>query len=554
MLRHLYIANFAIVDQLDLDMSTGLTVITGETGAGKSIMIDALNLALGARADSASVRAGADRAEVVASFDLADNRAATQWLNTHELQSGSECILRRTLSSQGGSRAFINGTPATLTQLRELASLLIHIYGQHEHQALLQRDTHRAQTDTYGRLGKQAAEVADSFAKWRDLSTRLEAWRTSARERQDRVDLLRFQLAELEQLTPLVDEFQGIEQAHRRAAATEHLLASGQAILTALDDDDSLPDHARRLEQRARQLAKTDATASSIVDLIENAAIQLEEAASELRHYCESLELDPEAYSALDQRLGQYVQLARKHHCSPEELAGLHTDMRAELAQLDDGDDKAEALTSAVQSAQEVFENSAQVLSKGRLQIAKKLGKVITESLQPLGMEGARFEVAVEPLALDQATAHGLDRIEFKVSTNPGQPMRPLAKVASGGELSRISLAIQVACAQDSTIRCMIFDEVDVGIGGRVGLTVGKLLRTLGAQHQVLCVTHLAQVAAQGHHHFYVDKETRRGKTSSHIRCLTDAERETEVARMLGGLETSEQSRAHARELMDEPA
>lgn len=554
MLRHLHIANFAIVDQLDLDIHTGLTVITGETGAGKSIMIDALNLALGARADSASVRTGADRAEVVASFDLTDNRAASQWLNTHELDAGSECILRRTLSSQGGSRAFINGTPATLTQLRELASFLIHIYGQHEHQALLQRDTHRAQTDNYGHLEEQATDVAKRFAHWRELTARLDAWHTNARERQDRIDLLRFQLGELEQLKPIADEFQGIEQAHRRAAATEHLLASGQAMLTALEDDNSLPDHVRRLEQRARQLAKTDSTAGGIVDMIENAAIQLEEAANELRQYCEGLELNPEEYSALDQRLGQYVQLARKHHCSPEELAGLHADMHSELTQLDGGDDKADALAEAAKSAQQAFEQGAGALSKARRKTAKKLSKVITESLQPLGMEGASFEVAIEPLPIAQANVHGLDRIEFKVSTNPGQPLRSLAKVASGGELSRISLAIQVACARDSTIRSMIFDEVDVGIGGRVGLTVGKLLRTLGAQHQVLCVTHLAQVAAQGHHHFHVDKATRHGHTSSRIRPLADAERETEVARMLGGLETSEQSRAHARELMDEPA
>ena len=551
MLTHLHISHFAIVEQLDLEIPGRLTVITGETGAGKSIMIDALGLALGERADSGSVRHGADKAEILATFDISHNPPARSWLQERDLEAGEECILRRVVGVDGRSRAYINGTPSPVQSLRELGEMLVSIHGQHEHQALLKRDTHRRLLDEFGGLGQAAKATARAFHHWQQQQQAFEHFRDHAKEMQDRVDLLRFQLSELEELKPEPGEMADLEARHRRLANVESLLSQGQQALSGLSESDSaLTDQARSILRLLRDMEAEDPALKELCELVDSACIQLEEAGSSLNHYLDSLELDPEQYQQLDQRLSAYFHLARKHRVEPEGLAELWQRLQQELDQIGGGDERLQALEAEAQKALAEYLQAAEQLTRGRGKAAKKLDRLITEKIQPLGMPGASFQVALQPLAEHQFNAHGREQVEFIVCTNPGQPAKPLNKVASGGELSRISLAIQVACAAKTNVATLVFDEVDVGIGGAVAQIVGRLLRELGVDNQVLCVTHLPQVAAQGHTHLHVNKQPSRKSTHTAIAPLSQDEKVAEVARMLGGLKITEQSLAHARELI----
>ncbi|MDY6920524.1 MAG: DNA repair protein RecN [Pseudomonadota bacterium] len=551
MLTHLHISHFAIVEQLDLEIPGRLTVITGETGAGKSIMIDALGLALGERADSGSVRHGADKAEILATFDISHNPPARSWLQERDLEAGEECILRRVVGVDGRSRAYINGTPSPVQSLRELGEMLVSIHGQHEHQALLKRDTHRRLLDEFGGLGPAAKATARAFHHWQQQQQAFEHFRDHAKEMQDRVDLLRFQLSELEELKPEPGEMADLEARHRRLANVESLLSQGQQALSGLSESDSaLTDQARSILSLLRDMEAEDPALRELCELVDSACIQLEEAGSSLSHYLDGLELDPEQYQQLDQRLSAYFHLARKHRVEPEGLAELWQSLQQELDQIGGGDERLQALEAEAQKALAEYLQAAEQLTRGRGKAAKKLDRLITEKIQPLGMPGASFQVALQPLAEHQFNAHGREQVEFIVCTNPGQPAKPLNKVASGGELSRISLAIQVACAAKTNVATLVFDEVDVGIGGAVAQIVGRLLRELGVDNQVLCVTHLPQVAAQGHTHLHVNKQTSRKSTHTAIAPLSQDEKVAEVARMLGGLKITEQSLAHARELI----
>lgn len=551
MLTHLHISHFAIVEQLDLEIPGRLTVITGETGAGKSIMIDALGLALGERADSGSVRHGADKAEILATFDISHNPPARSWLQERDLEAGEECILRRVVGVDGRSRAYINGTPSPVQSLRELGEMLVSIHGQHEHQALLKRDTHRRLLDEFGGLGPAAKATARAFHHWQQQQQAFEHFRDHAKEMQDRVDLLRFQLSELEELKPEPGEMADLEARHRRLANVESLLSQGQQALSGLSESDSaLTDQARSILSLLRDMEAEDPALRELCELVDSACIQLEEAGSSLSHYLDGLELDPEQYQQLDQRLSAYFHLARKHRVEPEGLAELWQRLQQELDQIGGGDERLQALEAEAQKALAEYLQAAEQLTRGRGKAAKKLDRLITEKIQPLGMPGASFQVALQPLAEHQFNAHGREQVEFIVCTNPGQPAKPLNKVASGGELSRISLAIQVACAAKTNVATLVFDEVDVGIGGAVAQIVGRLLRELGVDNQVLCVTHLPQVAAQGHTHLHVNKQTSRKSTHTAIAPLSQDEKVAEVARMLGGLKITEQSLAHARELI----
>ena len=553
MLTHINIRNFAIVEQLDLDIPNKLTVVTGETGAGKSIMIDALGLALGNRADSGSVRHSADKAEILATFDVHNNPAARSWLQARDLDADHECILRRVIAADGRSRAYINGTPSPIQSLKELGEMLVSIHGQHEHQALLRRDTHRLLLDEFAGLNQQAKAVADAFRHWQTAQQAFEHFRDHAKEMQDRADLLRFQINELDELKPVAGELATLEAEHKKLSNVESLLSRGQQALTGLSEGDpSLVDQTHSVLHLLKDMLDEDPGLKEMTELVESARIQLDEAGTSLRHYLDSLDLDPEHYQALDSRIAAYFHLGRKHRVDPQQLAELWHELQTELDAIDGGEEKLAKLEQAAEAARTAYLAAATKLSKRRAKEAKKLGKLITEKVQPLGMPGAEFQVDLQPLSTEQYSANGLETVEFIVRTNPGQPAKPLNKVASGGELSRISLAIQVACAAKTNVATLVFDEVDVGIGGGVAQIVGQLLRELGHHNQVMCVTHLPQVAAQGHTHLHVNKQTSKNQTHTDIAKLSQDEKVAEIARMLGGLKISEQTLAHARELIEE--
>lgn len=553
MLTHIKISQFAIVDELELDVPGKLTVITGETGAGKSIMLDALGLALGNRAESGMVRHGADKADIHACFDISANEAAKTWLEERDLDAQHECILRRVINADGRSKAYVNGSPMPIGTVRELGDLLVSIHGQHEHQALLKKDTHRELLDSFGGLTSLTQETIREFRAWQAAQKQFETYRDNARELSDRANLLKFQLQEFAELNLKDGEYQQLEKDHKRLANVESLLSMGQQACTGLtEDEQSASQQTHRVLGLLRDMLKEDEQLKDIVDMVESAAIQLEEANDSLEHYLNSLDIDPEQYQAIDQRLSAAYQLARKHRVDPYELASFQQEMASELEQIDGGEERLDELQAAAEKQKARYLAVAAKLSEGRAKQAKKLAKTITEQIKTLGMPGAELSVDLDPLSEEQASAKGLELVEFVIKTNPGQPAKPLAKVASGGELSRVSLSIQVACAAKTNVATLMFDEVDVGIGGGTAQIVGKLLRELGENNQVIVVTHQPQVAAQGHHHLHVNKQTSKNSTNTKINPLDSDEKVLEIARMLGGLTITEQTMAHARELMAE--
>lgn len=551
MLTHLRISQFAIVDALDLDIPSQLSVITGETGAGKSIMIDALGLTLGDRADSGMVRAGADKADILASFDVAGNAVARQWLESNDLAAGDECLLRRVIQQDGRSRGYINGTPATLQQLRELGEMLISIHGQHEHQTLLRKDTHRELLDEYAGCLPLAREVREAFRVWQEKEASYREFRDNQTAMMEKADLLRFQIGELDALSPQPGELEALEREHRKLSNIESLLGRHRQASELLSEgEDTVLDRTSSLLSLLQDMARQDPGLDAVIELIDAGLIQLQEAADQLERYGNALETDPERYQEVDLRLGLTFQLARKHRVTAAELPELHARLRDSLQAVDGGDETLTRLEKDSLKAREHFLALARKLSAERRKQAPILAKKITAQIRPLGMPGAEFFCTLGEPSENNASAHGLENVEFEVRTNPGQPAKALGKVASGGELSRISLAIQVTCAARSQVATLIFDEVDVGIGGGVAQVVGALLRTLGKKNQVLCVTHLPQVAAQGHHHLHVNKVTRKDTTLTHIDTLGAEQKVQEIARMLGGVKITEQTLAHAKELI----
>jgi DNA repair protein RecN (Recombination protein N) len=553
MLTHIRISQFAIVDALELDIPAQLSVITGETGAGKSIVIDALGLTLGERADSGMVRAGADKADILASFDVSDNPSARQWLDAHDLSAGDECLLRRVIQQDGRSRGYINGTPATLQQLREVGEMLVSIHGQHEHQTLLRKDTHRELLDEFAGCLPLAREAREAFRTWQEKETTHRDFRNNQAALMEKADLLRFQIGELDVLSPQPGELEALEREHRKLSNIEALLGRHRQASDLLSEgEDNVLDRVSSLLALLQDMARQDPGLDAVIELTDAGLIQLQEAADQLERYGNSLEIDPERYQEVDQRLGLTYQLARKHRVTAAELPELHTRLRDALQDVDGGDETLVRLERDAVQAREHFLTLARKLSRERRKQAPALAKKITSQIRPLGMPGAEFFVTLGEASENNASSHGLESVEFEVRTNPGQPAKALGKVASGGELSRISLAIQVTCAARSQVATLIFDEVDVGIGGGVAQVVGGLLRALGSKNQVLCVTHLPQVAAQGHHHLLVNKVTRKDSTQTRIDTLTTEQKVQEIARMLGGVKITEQTLAHARELMAE--
>jgi DNA repair protein RecN (Recombination protein N) len=553
MLRHLSIRDFVIVAALNLEFDRGFTVFSGETGAGKSILIDALALTLGARADAGVVRTGQSRADITAEFAVHEPLA--RWLEAQALgakdsRENENCVLlRRVIDTNGRSRAFINGTPATLAQLREAGEMLVDIHGQHAHQLLMRPDAQRELFDTHAGLTATAAGVMRAHRVWRDAAHAAELAQTRERELQLERERLAWQLAELDKLAPQAGEWEEIGIEHRRLSHSANLIEGVQGALNALtESDEAMLTQLGAIISKLRALAEIDPALNDALAALEPAEIQLQEAAYSLTHYAQKLELDPNRLAQVEHRLDALHTLARKFRLPPETLPEEHEARRSQLAALDAAADL-DALQATIAKAKEAYLVEANALSKARAKAAKALGAAVSAGMQELSMAGGSFEAALVPLA--EGGAHGLEQVEFRVAGHAGVPLRPLAKVASGGELARISLALAVIASTASPTPTLIFDEVDTGIGGGVAEVVGRLLHQLGRDRQVLCVTHLPQVAARGDHHFQVAKlATANGGTVSTVAALDRASRIEEVARMLGGLEITATTRKHAKEML----
>ena len=552
MLTHLEIRNFALVERIDVELRPGMTVLTGETGAGKSILLDALGLALGNRADSGLIRHGADRAEISAEFEPEERPEVWEWLEAHDLEEETSCQIRRVITADGRSRGYINGRPAPLQLLRELGEMLVEIHGQHEHQSLTKGETQRRLLDEYAGNGSLLAELASLHHRWQEQSRKLEQLQQAGRERESRAELLSYQVRELEALGLAPEEPAELEQEHQRLANASRLLEECRQALELLYENEqfSAASLLGQASQRVASLQELDERLQGIGELLDNAAIQVEEAAGELRHYLTHAELNPERLQWVEERLATLHELARKHRVEPGQLPRLLPRLQQELQELEEMDLRLEGLRKSIATTLEEYTAAAERLTKARARAARELGEAISENMQRLGMEGGRFEIRLLPQQGENPTPFGRERVEFRVSANPGQPLKPLAKVASGGELARISLAIQVITAQKASTPTLIFDEVDVGIGGGVAEIVGRQLRRLGSFCQVICVTHQPQVAALAHHHLQVLKERSGGETSTRIWPLEEKQRVGELARMLGGVEMTEQTLSHAEEML----
>ncbi|MGY8822129.1 MAG: DNA repair protein RecN [Pseudomonadales bacterium] len=553
MLVHLSVHNYAIVEHLDLELKRGMSVISGETGAGKSIMLDALGLTLGDRADSSVVRIGADKADILASFDLDDIPDARAWLAERDLDNDGPCILRRVITAEGRSRGYINGTPCPQGDLKALGELLIDIHSQHEHQSLLKLDTHRRLLDEYSGSQDLARQVQLAAQRWRQTRQSLERLSSSSDEQRARHQLLSYQLEELETLALGDDELEHLEQEHKNLANAEHLLGACRQVIELCSENDAgnVLSALTSSLQRLTGFQNQPGALGEAVNLLSSAQIQVEEAVGELNRFLDHFDSDPQRQQTLEERLDSIYTLARKHRVQPPELPALQQRLFEELESLNADDTALEQLSEELAAYERHYREKAEQLSASRQHAADSLAEAVEAEIQRLGMPGGKFSVVLKPAADGDLMPHGLEQVEFLVSANPGQPLRPLAKVASGGELSRISLAIQVITAQTSRIPTLVFDEVDVGIGGPTAEVVGQLLRRLGERGQVLTVTHLPQVAAQGHHHLFVHKARGADETHTAVAALDGGERVEEIARMLGGLDLTEQALAHARQMID---
>lgn len=554
MLTQIHISNLITIHELHLDFKSGTTVITGETGAGKSILIDAIELALGGRASTDVVRPGQDKADISICFDVSRLSDAKQWLKNYDLDQGSnECILRRTIHQDGRSRSFINGMPTTLQPLRDLSELLIQIHGQHEHQSLLKTDAQRNMLDSYA--GHQhLVDLVHSLAEeWQTRNREINELRERMEERSTRGDFLKFQLQELEDLHLTQDEFQTLDLEHKQLAHAGELLQNINHALILLTDDEEqcAANSLNQALQALETVQKVDPKIKNWTDSIKNAIIHVSDTEDELRRYLESIDLDPERLQWVDQRIGTLFDMARKHKVAPHELFDLQQKLAAEFKDLETSDTQLADLSKQLAAIESKYNENAVKLSKSRQQAANKLASEITKTIHELSLPHADFHIHFEKEDSARRSIHGLEKIIFQIKTNAGQSLQPLAKIASGGELSRVGLAIHMATANQHTTPSLIFDEVDVGVGGGTAEMVGKLLRRLGETHQVFCITHQPQVAALGHHHLSVAKCHKENSTHTEVQFLTATQKINELARMLGGVEITKKTVAHARELVE---
>ena len=555
MLTQLTINNFAIVRQLEIELAKGMSVITGETGAGKSIAIDALGLCLGQRIETSMVREGQERAEICATFFIEPTNPAYQWLQEQELQdpdNPSDCILRRVINADGRSKAFINSTPVSASQLKEIGQYLIHINGQHASQLLLKNDYQLQLVDTFAHHNDLLAQMREDYRAWKNLQTQVKNFQQKVAENEAKKQLLQYQVEELDEFALRPNEYLELEEDQRRLSNSEQLTQLSQSALQLLSENEtmSIDSMLYRATQYIDELSELDPRYASVQTMLNDALIQVQEATSEVQHFASHIEQDPMLLQEIEQRLGQALQLARKHNVKPEELVEWHQKLKAELTALLDFSESEERLILEEKAAFEKMQHTAKQLHESRCQAAEKLAQQVTNSIKGLAMENAEFFIEVNS-DLTKVAANGADNIVFTLRSNLGQQAQPLAKVASGGELSRISLAIQVLTSDQSAIPTLIFDEVDVGISGKTASVVGKLLRQLGDKCQVLCVTHLPQVACHGHHQFNVEKFTVDDKTETKMTALSQEERVPVLARLLGGSEITDLALANAQEMLD---
>ena len=551
MLVSIAIKNFAIVRQLEVHWHNQMTTITGETGAGKSIAIDALAQSLGERSDAGMVRAGADKAEISTEFDICHLPQAKTWLESNDLLSDNECILRRVISKEGRSQGYINGTRVPASLLKDLGNLLVSIHGQHAHQLLTKPEHQRSLLDAYANNQPLLTRVANRYKTWQSKQRELRQLQERQQEFSAQQQLLKYQVEELDSADIQAGEFAEIEQEHKRLHNAQSLLTDSQQALNLLIEEDSgnaysAIQSALSLMQRA---ANIDSNLSPSLELIDSALIQLQEGSNELRQYCESVEMNPERLYEVEQRLDVMINLARKHQISPEHIPEHHSALAEELNNLSHSDERLVELELELEQARVEFEQECKALTEVRHAFADKLNNKISASMAELNMAGAKFEIQLSDMG-EQANKYGAEKVEFLVSANPGQPLQPLGKVASGGELSRISLAIQVIIAQKVTTPTLLFDEVDVGVSGPTASAVGKLMKKLSNNTQVICVTHLPQVACYGHQQQFVKKVTEQQQTETSMTALDNLGRVDELARLLGGDQISATTKANAQELL----
>ena len=552
MLLHLNIQNFAIVKSLDIDWKAGMTTITGETGAGKSIAIDALGLCLGDRATTNAVRPNTAKAELVATFDVTQNIIATQWLTSHDLLSDTECILRRVISSEGRSKAYINGIQVPLTQLKEVGRLLINIHGQQDHQLITKQSEQIKMLDDYSNHQHLLNDVQYFFQNHKRLSDELKTLNESKAQRDAKQQLLQYQVTELDEFSLADGEFLLLDADYKRHSNAQDLLNDTLYSIQILSDDETINviDSHRKTCDSISRLATLDKKIINVSNTIKDALVQIEDASSELKQYYDNLELDPETYAAIEERFSQSIQLAKKHQVSPEKLSEFHSQLSLELQNIHSDESRLEALRTDIEKNKIKYNSAAKSLNKSRNKSAKQLSERITSNIQELNMPHGKFKVDIQPNIKETITFNGTDNVSFLVSINPGQPLEPMDKVASGGELSRISLAMQVILAEQVVTPSLIFDEVDVGISGPTASMVGAKLQTLANNTQVICVTHLPQVASKGHQQLFVAKLTDGSITETTVNELSEQGRVKEIARLLAGNEVTDTSLANAQELL----
>ena len=554
MLTQLTINNFAIVRHLNLELSEGMSVITGETGAGKSIAIDALGLCLGYRSESSMIRNGADKADITATFQMQPNSPAYLWLKEHELldeENSHECILRRMINLEGRSKAFVNNRPLPISQLRELGQYLIHLNGQHAPQLLLKSEYQLELVDNYAGIHNLLGKMQEQYNKWRKLHQQVKNFRQQCKENEARKQLLQYQVDELDEFDIKEGEFEEMEETHTRLSNSEELTEMSQSVLDLLSDDnlnaDSLIYNAIRYLE---DLVDVDTSYQSSLDMLNEALIQVQEASSEVRALADSIEQDPELLAELDERISRAMSLAKKHYVSPHELWQHHSVLQDELQKLVDFEDNEDQLIADEKKAYRECVALAEQIYQERVSAAQKLAEQVTSQIKALSMENSEFYIDIQH-DVKKLTPNGADFVEFNLRSNLGQNAQPLAKIASGGELSRISLAVQVLTANKLSTPTIIFDEVDVGISGIAATTVGRLLRQLGNKCQVLCVTHLPQVASHGHQHFNVQKYVKDNQTETQMSLLSEQERVNALARLLGGSKITDAVLANAQEMLD---
>lgn len=550
MLSQLQISNYVIVDSLDLEFDKGMSVLSGETGAGKSILLGALGLTLGDRADSAMVLPDCKRAEISTTFDIDNYKSLQKWLEDNELDNDGECIIRRTISREGRSRGYINGQPVPLTTLKAVGEQLVELHGQHAHHSLLRSDTQRSLLDSFAEHQNDVEAISQIYKEKKSLQQKLEQLITQQQESSEREALLGFQIEELEKLNLSEGEWEQLEHDHSRIANVQTLKQGSYQVQVMIADesDENLLSQLNKAQRELEQLLQLDETLSTSYGMLEEASIQINEAASELRHYIEQLDIDPEQLQYLEERISTTHELARKHRIHPSELPQHLQDLQTRLQEIGNTDEQIDSLNTQLETLNQQYDDLKLKLSSQRKTAAEKLNKEVTTNMRELGIGEGEFSINISECP---EGPFGIDEVQYEIKTNPGQPFRPLAKIASGGELSRISLAIQVILATRASIPTLIFDEVDVGIGGKTADMVGRALRRLGNSCQVLCVTHQPQVAAQAHQHYQIIKEHTNESSRTRVVQLDSDARITEIARMSSGMEITEQTLTHAREMIE---